>query len=39
MTKIIGARFAAGMLVALLALTACSSKSTVKPEGAAQVCG
>ena len=29
-------RFAAGMLVVLVALTACSVKSTVKPEGAAQ---
>ena|ERR1700722_7024069 len=36
MTNIVGARFAAGMLVTLLALTACSAKSTVKPEGAAQ---
>ena len=31
-----GARFAAGTLVALVALAACSSKPTVKPEGAAQ---
>ena len=31
-----GARFAAGTLLALLALSACSSKPTVKPEGAAQ---
>jgi hypothetical protein len=31
-----GARFAAGMLVTLPALTACSSKVTVKPDGAAQ---
>ena len=30
------ARFAAGMLVVLVALTACSVKTTVKPEGAAQ---
>jgi Domain of unknown function (DUF4333) len=35
-TNIIGGRFAAGMLIALLALTACSSKTTVKPEGAAK---
>jgi hypothetical protein len=39
MTNIIGARFAAGMLVALLALTACGSKTTVKPEGAAKSVG
>jgi Domain of unknown function (DUF4333) len=32
----IGGRFAAAMLVALLALTACNSKTTVKPEGAAK---
>jgi hypothetical protein len=30
------ARFAAGMLVALVALTACSGKTTVKAAGAAQ---
>jgi hypothetical protein len=43
MTKIVGrryadrsARFAAGMLVALVALTACSGKTTVKAAGAAQ---
>jgi hypothetical protein len=35
-TNTIGARFAAGTLIALLALTGCSSKTTVKPEGAAK---
>jgi hypothetical protein len=35
-TNVIGARFAAGALIALLALTGCSSKTTVKPEGAAK---
>jgi hypothetical protein len=35
-TNVIGARFAAGALIALLALTGCSSKTTVKSEGAAK---
>jgi hypothetical protein len=35
-TNVIGARFAAGALIALLALTGCSSKTTAKPEGAAK---
>jgi hypothetical protein len=35
-TNIIGGRVVVGVLVALLALTACSPKNTVKPEGAAK---
>jgi Domain of unknown function (DUF4333) len=31
-----GVRLVAGMLVALLAVTGCSGKTTVKPDGAAQ---